>query len=780
MKLQLTDITEKAKHLGIIILQVISLCWQCGLYDAILYIYNKGMQDYITPLDEVMALLIAAVQTNKKLTDSQIKLGNKLLVYISCCLAGRAYPFGDIPPEHVSRVKEEVFKRVTCLHSPNCNEDEPAYPYLKALLRFDTREFFNVLAMAFEEPEFASVEGLNKRQRIVDILLQIMVESIGFSATQIGTLFTFLARQMARHENTIMVNRVLFEQVLESLCSSPDGESESRHEERQQALIELLNAGGLEHFSEERLLRLTEHAKFYRVCESLYQKRKEYDKILSCYWKDPARKHQSFSYIEHILMSDYYSVEDKQKIEREAVSHIMELVSIDNKKTAQLVLNLFHCSLNDIITRLNKDEQLLLKFLDGIFEHSSSNIAYSETQFNVEPSIHERYIELLCKYEISKVYPYIQQAEGYRLDKTLEICRRYDLSEVVAFLLEKSGDVQGAFDLIMEMLQNRLTDLILVTEGSNSADRKPEDDLAACWKNVKMSLHALIQLCQRNSTKMEEDDKQALWFPLLDVVMGSQRRMKDMKDKSNQQDFKELTREVLNSMMGYIPLQSILQKLLQDPTYSSGKFGEVKDLLLGMLDTCNYEKTLLSTCNNLVNHDLYRQLAMLCITATRGIVPKQEACNICSKLLTNIPDSVICFRCGHIYHLACLHSTSSANNMNNETTWMCYICNKTKQRGCINPRRMKRLPSSSQPQKVTAKVILKSRKPEAVALESEQIQAIDSLRRVQKTSSRLAILSELARQERAGGPSKYKLPPNSIFRNEQFQLRLAPPPPDFQ
>ena len=28
----------------------------------------------------------------------------------------------------------------------------------------------------------------------------------------------------------------------------------------------------------------------YRVCESLYQKRREYNKILSCYWKDPARK----------------------------------------------------------------------------------------------------------------------------------------------------------------------------------------------------------------------------------------------------------------------------------------------------------------------------------------------------------------------------------------------------------------------------------------------------------------------------------------------------------
>jgi hypothetical protein len=50
-------------------------------------------------------------------------------------------------------------------------------------------------------------------------------------------------------------------QVLESLCAGTDSKSESRHEERQQALIELLNAGGLEHFNEDRLLKLAENAK---------------------------------------------------------------------------------------------------------------------------------------------------------------------------------------------------------------------------------------------------------------------------------------------------------------------------------------------------------------------------------------------------------------------------------------------------------------------------------------------------------------------------------------
>ena len=40
------------------------------------------MMDYITPLEELMALLSPAVQDRKYLTDEQIRLGNKLLVYI--------------------------------------------------------------------------------------------------------------------------------------------------------------------------------------------------------------------------------------------------------------------------------------------------------------------------------------------------------------------------------------------------------------------------------------------------------------------------------------------------------------------------------------------------------------------------------------------------------------------------------------------------------------------------------------------------------------------------
>lgn len=57
------------------VLQVVSLCWSHGLYDAIIYIYNKAMNDYTTPLEELIAVLKSAVNTGKQLA------GNKTLYH---------------------------------------------------------------------------------------------------------------------------------------------------------------------------------------------------------------------------------------------------------------------------------------------------------------------------------------------------------------------------------------------------------------------------------------------------------------------------------------------------------------------------------------------------------------------------------------------------------------------------------------------------------------------------------------------------------------------------
>ena len=57
---------------------------------------------------------------------------------------------------HPHIILSQVWKCLTSLHTKQANEEEHVYPYLRTLLHFDTREFLNVLALAFEEPEFAS------------------------------------------------------------------------------------------------------------------------------------------------------------------------------------------------------------------------------------------------------------------------------------------------------------------------------------------------------------------------------------------------------------------------------------------------------------------------------------------------------------------------------------------------------------------------------------------------------------------------------------------------
>ncbi|XP_076368429.1 vacuolar protein sorting 8 isoform X2 [Tachypleus tridentatus] len=702
--------------------QVMTLCWNHGLYDGIFYIYNRGMDDYTTPFEDLVVVLQEALETGKQLSDSHIKLGNKLLVYISCCLAGRAYPCGDIPPERAVSVKAEIFKCVTKLRSRK-ESDETVYPYLKTLLYFDTREFLNVLSLAFEEAEFSTEPGNAQKQRIVDILLQIMVQSEGFSPTQVGALFTFLARQIAKQENSIVVNRLLFEQVLEYLTNPGD---ETRIEERQQALMELLQAGGLAQVNEARLLTLAEKAKFFRVCEYLYEKRRQFDKILLCYLDDPTRKPQSFYYAKQVLSSLDHSSEEKASLESQILLSVQELVDIDNKKTSRLLLEFMPHLIPDVVTKLNDQSNLLYYFLQGLF--SNREIRTNERsgtpgkeQPVIPPEVHEKYIELMCVFNKNEVHKYICSAEGYRLEETLEICRKHNAMDATAMLLERAGDIHGAFNILLEKLRGMLQD---VRAQLTSNQEVSSGSLAVAWSALEIQLILVIQLCQRNSGKMDQLEREALWFPLLETMMLPQRQLRGKTTVENLEAFKKLTRHLLNSMMGYIALPAILQRILQ---------------------------TLLQTTTNLLNSDLHNQLAQLCLVAKSAFSCHFPCCNHCLKEYSVSGDvvDIVIFRCGHSYHINCIESTQFKTKGTNDGEWLCYLCihgnqRKQKMQGCRISHKTRTISGSvvqqaddSTPSRISRKVTLNSR----------QLQALDYLQQFQRSPSRLKLLKELSHND---------------------------------
>lgn len=157
--------------------QVLTAIKRENLYNAQIFLNTHAFGDYCAPLTDLIPLV---------LNEENRKLGNYLLVYISSCLAGRGYPSGTIASEAIATVKHEVLRCLTSIHSNNAADTEPTYPYIRTLLKFDTRETLNVLSLAFQEKEFSGELGQSHRQRIVNILLEIMTpESATVSVSQL-------------------------------------------------------------------------------------------------------------------------------------------------------------------------------------------------------------------------------------------------------------------------------------------------------------------------------------------------------------------------------------------------------------------------------------------------------------------------------------------------------------------------------------------------------------------------------------------------------------------
>ncbi|XP_045555494.1 vacuolar protein sorting-associated protein 8 homolog isoform X10 [Salmo salar] len=757
--------------------QVVQMCWDNQLYDAMIYVFNRGMNDYINPMEKLFQVIGPPLREGKALTDEQVVMGNKLLVYISCSLAGRAYPLGDIPEDLVSQVKNQVFEFLIRLHSAEAAQEEELYPYIRTLVHFDTPEFLNVLALTLEDFK-NDKQALEYQQRIVDILLKVMVENSDFTPSQVGCLFTFLARQLAKPDNTLFVNRKLFDQVLEFLCSPDD---DSRHTERQQVLLELLQVGGVGQFDEGRLLGLAEKAEFYQICEFLYEQKHLHDKILDCYLRDPVRKEEIFNYIHNLLSMPGYSSEEKHCVWDKALLHIAELVTLDPAKSADLVAMHFPEEVRPIITRL-QDDHLVFQFLRCLLDQREG--PHPQALLRLSPDLHELHIGLLCRFSPRQLTDFLKASQDYRLEEAIQITEQYQLHEATAYLLEKKGDSHGAFQVLLKTLKDKLSSVTSdkMSEEEGETEREEESPL----QRVEGSLGDIIALCHRSSQSLNQEQRGVLWFPLLEAMMSPQKLLKGLNTRHTSEVLKELTMKVLNSMSIFIPLPAIIQHILQDPVYGKGKLAEIQGLILGMLETFNYEQTLLETTTSLLNRDLHWSLSHLRAAVSRALHPRQDHCNICLqqyKRRQDSPDQIIIFSCGHLYHCQCLQRKGSGHAESRLLqVWSCYKCISSQRgRGRVTTETGRGRSTSLAQTKVMSREAGEDGKKvfSETTLDPQQCQSWDQLRCLYRGPSRLAILSEISHchgNEKAGLLNPSQPGTGSIFHSENFQLKLSPPP----
>lgn len=584
---RLEDIILKLDWTCLDLHQVLTVAKAKKLYKAQIYLNTHALSDYTISLMEFIPL----VESESR------DLGNCLLVYISSCLAGRGYPAGEIPPDQVPNVKHDVLRCLTSIHSIRSDENEFHYPYLRALLRFDTRETLNVISLAFQEKEFSGELGMSHRQRIVNILLEIMT-SENATWSQIGCLLNFISQQVSAHclpDDASLVERITDYLVKENI----DGESPREHSEREQAWLELISSNHLSHIPLEQQLVLASRAKCYCVREYLLEKLNEYDEILECYLNNPYRHLEVFMYIEQ------HAANPERKIYLQVLKNFPALMRIDYDRMTKIVVDHFSEKVPEFVRALSNEPKLLYLFLGQL---SRYGLALDVAQ-------NEKYLELMCQENPEQVKEFLTSSENYRLENALEIVTKFHLTQCCIYLYEKQGDYQVAFNLSMELLREA-----------------PES-------TAETYAHQIMLLCSRASQVLSEKQREDFWFPLLTLVLS-------------RPDLSSITRSALHLAGQHVDLSKLVQLVLQCGT-QSGSFGDIKDLLVGMLSNSRYENLLLETTARILGRDLHNKFAVERKAANRGLWVTVIKCVVCRQRLYNQMDVLVFGACGHSIHQAC-------------------------------------------------------------------------------------------------------------------------------
>ncbi|XP_055528729.1 vacuolar protein sorting-associated protein 8 homolog [Wyeomyia smithii] len=578
--------------------QVLTICRKEKLYRAQMYLNTKALGDYTVSLTDLIPLV-----RNDSGEGDVHHLGNCLLVYISSCLAGRGYPSGDIAPEMIATVKHEVLRCLTVVHSKNDPELELPYPYLRTLLEFDTRETLNVISLAFQEKEFNGELGLSQRQRIINILIEILTPEHA-SWSQIGCLLNFIAQQIATRqlpENDLLLERVV--SYLTRQCQERDGTAMSRreHSEQEQTWLELLRSNCLSHIPNEELLKISRQSGCYRVTEYILDQLQRYEEIFDCYLLDEFRHAELFGYIAQ------YCEEEQRQILPLLMRNFERLLDISAEHTTRIVTDLFMKHLNQLLRLLEHSPEKLFIFLRQLLRQG----------IQLETRDCERYLQLLCQYQPDQVIEFLKSNDSYRLDFAVNTIKSHGMSTALIYLYEKQGDYQSAFSSAVEALKDA-----------------PESTAEMCALQV-------CGLCSRASALLSEAEREELWFSLLKIVLS-------------RSDLTQITKNILTSASEFVDLAKLVQLVLTSGT-KTGNFGDIKHVLIGMLSNSAYETVLLETTSRILGKDLHTILAREKRFARKGLCVKSIKCTICRlRLYSAAKDSVLIFgNCGHASHKEC-------------------------------------------------------------------------------------------------------------------------------
>ncbi|XP_031383259.1 vacuolar protein sorting-associated protein 8 homolog [Punica granatum] len=750
--------------------QVVKLCREHGLYCALVYLFNRGLDDFRSPLEELLVVL------RNSQRESAVPLGYKMLVYLKYCFTGFAFPpgHGNLPGTRLPSLRAELVQFLLEESEASTSSSDRPYLNLYHLLELDTEATLEVLKCAFAKDETQAPDislsdsanqlvgtesefvagGLKLIQEVVDALVCILNKDISQmheyrndddkvadawpSLDDMGYLFEFIAYFISR--KWAKVSRDVLTRILEHLTSDnlvsaevPENKEELL-KKREKQVLSLLETLPESDWDAAYVLNMCENAQFFLVCGFIHTMQNHHLAALDSYMKDVDEPVHAFAFIDSAI--SLLNEADGTAFRSAVISRIPALVDLSREAAFFLVIDHFNSQSERILSELEHYPSSLFLYLKTVVEvHLSGSLDFTHltksdmanfpnggsgnvhmkrlkdylkkvfdfprflrnNPIDVTDDMVERYLELLCQYERNSVLKFLETFDSYRVEHCLRLCQEYGITDAAAFLLERVGDVGSALLLTLSSLNDKFAKLdIVVSEamsGMKSSNSGRSKLLGTILKTKEVEdilqiLNACVGLCQRNTPRLNPEESEILWFRLLDSfcepLMGLSNgekiaeedhvgtlaeplgsiddegpliRWRISKSHRGARIFRKLfsrfIKEIVEGMIGYVRLPTIMSKLLLDN--GNQEFGDFKLTILGMLGTYGFERRILDTAKSLIEDDTFYTMSLLKKGASHGYAPRSQVCCICNCPLTrgSFGSTIRVFNCGHATHAQC-------------------------------------------------------------------------------------------------------------------------------
>ncbi|KAK4672837.1 Vacuolar protein sorting-associated protein 8 [Podospora pseudopauciseta] len=551
--------------------QITLLCKQHSLYDALLYVWNQALQDFITPLLDLLALLVPLMQ-NGRYSGSANPIEDdvygvnalKIFPYLSYVLTGRVYPTGEALSEEIAqRAKAELYwllfsgKSITWPKGSNkrlltkpSQSQEPSFPYLRLILNFDAPSFLSALNEAFEDsflndsPEKQAATGSRPRdlpeeqifgltvdrQYIVSILMEIM-NSTDYETTDTIYLDMFIARNLPKYPQYLLFPGSTLTKVLAGLCKFPGRDLAEDAQLSAEYLLSVYHPPDV-----NDLIPLFKEAGFYRILKRIYKNDKQYGKLIETYFDDPEDQEAVFSCIEVCLRPQAGLTRRQiQDVHQVIKRHAAQFVEIDPPMAAKTIAKVAPELHHDVLQASGEQPGLQYSYLKAILEPQTEQ----RRTGSPDRDMVEQYLRLMCRFDPAHVSDYVGlvQSTNLRLENLLPTMEETGVIDAAVILMAKEGQAQEAMGRLVKHLETLESALQGLLAGS-----EPESTTEQLHQSVEELMEALrryilvgIWLCQGQTETVREanagrrrqkptlDDAlssdEALWLDLIDIAV---------------------------------------------------------------------------------------------------------------------------------------------------------------------------------------------------------------------------------------------------------------------